>query len=67
MLKISLYTITVPSLQEDELRESDNPNYAHLKEDLHVLVEVVAPPDQARARLAAGVAEVKKMLVPPVS
>ena len=46
--------------------ESDNPNYAHLKEELHVLVEVVAPPDQARARLAAGIAEVKKMLVPPV-
>ena len=50
--------------QEEELRASGDPKYAHLEEDLHVLIEVEAPPGQAHARLGLAIEEIKKFLVP---
>lgn len=50
--------------KEEELRNTDTPAYAHLKEDLHVLID--AEPPYSISKLAAGVAEVKKMLIPLV-
>eukprot|EP00117_Sycon_ciliatum_P035118 scpid62414/ scgid26682/ KH domain-containing, RNA-binding, signal transduction-associated protein 2; Sam68-like mammalian protein 1 len=52
------------SAKEDELRESGDSKYDHLNEDLHVLVEAKGNENLAAARLAAGVAEVRKMLIP---
>lgn len=50
--------------KEEELRSSDDPKYEHLKEPLHVLIEVEAPKSEAHARLAAALAEIKKYMVP---
>ena len=50
--------------QEEELRTSGDPKHAHLEEDLHVLIEVEAPPGQAHARLGLAIEEIKKFLVP---
>ena len=50
---------------EEELRNSDDPAHQHLKDDLHVLVQ--SDPPFSSSKLAAGVAEVKKMLIPLVS
>lgn len=50
--------------KEEELRCSNDPAYEHLKDDLHILVE--ASPPYSHVKLAAGVAEVKKMLIPLV-
>ena len=50
--------------KEQELLDSDEQKYAHLKDDLHVLIEVEAPKAEAHGRLAAGIAEVQKFLVP---
>ena len=51
-------------VKEQELLSSDDQKYSHLKEDLHVLIEVEAPKAEAHGRLAAGIAEVQKFLVP---
>lgn len=51
--------------REEEMRNSNEPLYAHLKEELHVHVE--AAPPYANLKLAAGVAEIQKMIIPPVS
>lgn len=51
--------------KEEELRNSDDPTHDHLKDDLHVLIQ--AEPPYSDSKLAAGVAEVKKMLIPLVS
>ena len=51
--------------KEDELRNSGNLLYAHLNDELHVLIEAV-PPNSVQ-KLAAGATEVRKMLIPPVS
>ena len=53
--------------KEEELRTGGDPKYSHLSDGLHVLVEAQGPYDIAQARRAAGVAEVRKMLLPPVS
>ena len=50
--------------QEDELREEGSEKHAHLSEDLHVLIEVYAPAADAYNRLAYGIAEVRKYLIP---
>ncbi|XP_020621212.1 KH domain-containing, RNA-binding, signal transduction-associated protein 3-like [Orbicella faveolata] len=50
--------------KEEELRSSGDPKYAHLEQDLHVLIEVEAPPGQAHARLGLAIEEIKKFLVP---
>ena len=51
--------------KEEELRNSTDANYQHLKDDLHVLIE--ANPPFSSQKLAAGIADVRKMLIPPVS
>lgn len=51
--------------REEELRNSNDGMYAHLKDDLHVQIE--GTPPCAHIKLAAGVAEINKMLIPPVS
>lgn len=51
--------------KEEEYRNSGKEMYAHLTDELHVLIESVPP--NAVQKLAAGIAEVRKMLIPPVS
>ena len=50
--------------REEELRNSNDPAYGHLNDDLHILIE--GSPPYAHIKLSAGVAEVKKMLIPLV-
>lgn len=50
--------------KEEQLRSSNDPSYEHLNDDLHILID--AHPPFSHAKLAAGVAEVKKMLIPLV-
>ncbi|XP_039301019.1 KH domain-containing, RNA-binding, signal transduction-associated protein 3-like isoform X1 [Nilaparvata lugens] len=50
--------------KEEELRQSDDPKYAHLKDDLHVEISVLAPPAEAHARMAHALAELRKYLIP---
>lgn len=50
--------------KEEQLRSSNDPGYEHLKDDLHVLIE--ANPPFSHVKLAAGVAEVRKMMIPLV-
>eukprot|EP00058_Branchiostoma_floridae_P024112 XP_002609602.1 hypothetical protein BRAFLDRAFT_87823 [Branchiostoma floridae] len=50
--------------KEEELRESKDPKYVHLNDELHVLVEAFGQVADAHQRIAHGVAEVKKFLVP---
>lgn len=51
--------------KEEQMRNSNDPSHSHLNDDLHVLVE--ANPPYSHVKLAAGLAEVKKMLIPLVS
>ena len=48
--------------KEEELRNGTDPAYQHLKENLHIVIEATGP--HSVAKLAAGVAEVRKMLIP---
>ncbi|XP_075985253.1 uncharacterized protein LOC142982574 isoform X2 [Anticarsia gemmatalis] len=50
--------------KEEELRNSLDPKYAHLSDELHVEITALAPPAEAHARIAYALAEVKKYLVP---
>ncbi|KAG7245234.1 hypothetical protein INR49_023806 [Caranx melampygus] len=49
---------------EEELRQSGEAKYHHLNEDLHVLIEVFAPPAEAYARMGHALEEIKKFLIP---
>ncbi|XP_047506599.1 KH domain-containing, RNA-binding, signal transduction-associated protein 2-like isoform X2 [Pieris napi] len=49
--------------KEEELRNSLDPKYAHLSDELHVEVSALAPPAEAHARIAYALAEVKKYLI----
>ncbi|XP_003383496.1 PREDICTED: KH domain-containing, RNA-binding, signal transduction-associated protein 2-like [Amphimedon queenslandica] len=49
--------------KEEEYRNSGKEMYAHLTDELHVLIESIPP--NAVQKLAAGIAEVRKMLIPP--
>lgn len=51
-------------LQEEELRKSGEAKYFHLHDDLHVLIEVFAPPAEAYARMGHALEEIKKFLIP---
>lgn len=55
------------SHQEEELRQSGEAKYHHLNEDLHVLIEVFAPPAEAYARMGHALEEIKKFLIPVCS
>ncbi|XP_077586591.1 KH domain-containing, RNA-binding, signal transduction-associated protein 2 isoform X2 [Stigmatopora nigra] len=50
--------------KEEELRNSREAKYAHLSHDLHVLIEVFAPPGEAYSRMSHALEEIKKFLVP---
>lgn len=50
--------------KEEELRNSLDPKYAHLSDELHVEISALASPAEAHARIAYALAEVKKYLVP---
>ncbi|KAF3833550.1 hypothetical protein F7725_024754 [Dissostichus mawsoni] len=50
--------------KEEELRQSNEGKYNHLNEDLHVLIEVFAPPAEAYARMGHALEEIKKFLIP---
>ncbi|KAM6903340.1 KH domain-containing, RNA-binding, signal transduction-associated protein 3 [Lycodopsis pacificus] len=50
--------------KEEELRQSNESKYHHLNEDLHVLIEVFAPPAEAYARMGHALEEIKKFLIP---
>lgn len=50
--------------QEEELRKSGEAKYAHLSDELHVLIEVFAPPGEAYLRMSHALEEIKKFLVP---
>ncbi|KAF6737351.1 KH domain-containing, RNA-binding, signal transduction-associated protein 3 [Oryzias melastigma] len=50
--------------KEEELRQSGEAKYHHLNEDLHVLIEVFAPPAEAYARMGHALEEIKKFLIP---
>ena len=52
------------SFQEEECRQSLDPKYAHLSDDLHVEIAALAPPAEAHARIAFALAEVRKYLIP---
>uniref|UniRef100_A0A182M2R5 KHDC4/BBP-like KH-domain type I domain-containing protein n=1 Tax=Anopheles culicifacies TaxID=139723 RepID=A0A182M2R5_9DIPT len=52
------------SPQEEELRLSGDPRYAHLSEDLHVEISTYTAPAEAHARIAYALAEVRRFLVP---
>jgi len=51
--------------KEKELYTSEDPEHAHLKEPLHVLIEVKAPRADAHWRMANALTEVYKFMVPP--
>ncbi|XP_041971803.1 glycine-rich protein GRP33-like [Aricia agestis] len=53
--------------KEEELRNSLDPKYAHLTDELHVEVSALASPAEAHARIAYALAEVKKYLRPDPS
>uniref|UniRef100_A0A8C6Y6R2 KH domain-containing, RNA-binding, signal transduction-associated protein 2 n=1 Tax=Naja naja TaxID=35670 RepID=A0A8C6Y6R2_NAJNA len=50
--------------KEEELRKSEEAKYAHLSDELHVLIEVFAPPGEAYSRMSHALEEIKKFLVP---
>ncbi|XP_063986529.1 KH domain-containing, RNA-binding, signal transduction-associated protein 3-like isoform X3 [Diachasmimorpha longicaudata] len=50
--------------KEEECRQSLDPKYAHLADDLHVEIAALAPPAEAHARIAFALAEVRKYLIP---
>ncbi|OCT77198.1 KH domain-containing, RNA-binding, signal transduction-associated protein 3 [Xenopus laevis] len=50
--------------KEEELRKSGEAKYYHLNDDLHVLIEVFAPPAEAYARMGHALEEIKKFLIP---
>lgn len=50
--------------QEEELRKSGEAKYTHLSDELHVLIEVFAPPGEAYSRMSHALEEIKKFLAP---
>lgn len=51
-------------LQEEELRVSGDPKFAHLSDELHVEISAFATPAEAHARIAYALAELRRFLVP---
>jgi len=50
--------------KEEECRNTLDPKYSHLTDDLHVEIAALAPPAEAHARIAFALAEIRKYLVP---
>ena len=51
--------------KKEELNRG-KPNWEHLSEELHVLIQCEDTPNRARVKLMRAVEEVKKLLVPAV-
>ncbi|XP_065214849.1 putative alpha-1,3-mannosyl-glycoprotein 2-beta-N-acetylglucosaminyltransferase isoform X2 [Planococcus citri] len=50
--------------KEEELRNSGDPRFSHLLDELHVEITAFAPPAEAHARIAYALSEVRRFLVP---
>jgi len=50
--------------KEEELSKSEDPKHAHLKEPLHVFIQVDAPKSEGHARIADALECVKQALLP---
>jgi len=50
--------------KEENLRNSGDPKFLHLKDDLHIEIAAFAPPAEAHARIAYALTEVRRFLVP---
>jgi len=50
--------------KEEELCNSDEAEHAHLKEPLHVLIDIKAPRAEAHRRMADALIEVYKFMIP---
>ncbi|GBP73707.1 KH domain-containing, RNA-binding, signal transduction-associated protein 2 [Eumeta japonica] len=50
--------------KEEELRNSLDPKYAHLSDELHVEISAMGSPAEAHARMAYALAEIRKYLIP---
>ena len=61
---VLFFLISFSFQQEEELRKSGEAKYGHLSNDLHVLIEVFAPPGEAYSRMSSALDEIKKFLVP---
>ncbi|RZF36860.1 hypothetical protein LSTR_LSTR004548 [Laodelphax striatellus] len=53
--------------KEEELRQSLDPKYSHLCDDLHVEISALASPAEAHARIAYALTEIRKYLVPDMN
>jgi len=53
--------------EEDRLVDSDEPEHQHLKEPLHVLINIKAPAHIAYARMSNAIKEINKFMVPGLS
>lgn len=56
--------IPISRFKEEKLRNSGDPKFSHLKDDLHVEITAFAPPAEAHARIAYALTEVRRFLVP---
>ncbi|CAG0912719.1 unnamed protein product [Notodromas monacha] len=67
-IPINLHTrIKIPCKEfpkEEELRQSKDPKFAHLHEELHLDVHAYASPSLAHARMAYALSELRKFLIP---
>lgn len=53
--------------KEEESRKSNDPKFHHLYDELHIQVEVLAPPLDGYMRLGAALSEIKPLLQPDPS
>merc|ERR1712080_344454 len=51
--------------KEEELADSDEAEHAHLKEPLHVLIDIKAPRAAAHRRMSQALLEIYKFMAPP--
>jgi len=51
--------------KEQELADSDEAEHAHLKEPLHVLIDIKAPRAAAHRRMSEALLEIYKFMAPP--
>ena len=51
-------------VKEEELRQTMDPKYFHLNEELHVEITAFAPAPEAYIRMGNALHEVKRFLVP---
>ena len=62
-MSIELRTFVL-SLQEEDLIKSEDPKHQHLKETLHVKINVEAPSNEAHLIMTHAISEVKRYMNP---